>query len=177
MSTNLEQAKEILEQNKNLEAIINPQPKKRIKLPLARDVNLVESILDKKIETRTNQFKEKLLRQIKTKYQKEITAMHEKAINLRKEAERIGRLVEVESNENVRAKFMHDSYGDGYFGELPENIIEAEKIEFLEANGENFSKVESLKKEVEEYLLNVKIGLAQLADVKPLLEKIDHELA
>jgi len=174
--TNLELAKQTLEENKNLETIINPQPKKRIKLPLARDVNLVESIINKKLDTRTNQFKEKLLNQAKTKYKTEIDAIHQKAINLRKEAEKIGRLVEVETNENVTAKFMQGSYSDGYFGDLPEDMAKATEYDFFEASGENFPEIEKMKAEVEEFLLNARIGITPLSDVKPLLDKIDKIL-
>lgn len=173
---NLEQAKATLEDNKNLEAILNPQPKKRVKLPLARDVNLVQSILDKKLETRTEQFKEKILNQAKAKYQSEIEAIHTKAISLRKEAESVAKLIEQDGNGNITAKFLHENYGGGYFNELPEDMTEATKEDFFEIEGDKFPQVEGLKKEIEEYLLNVKIGLAQLADVKPLLEKIDQTL-
>ena len=173
---NLQEAKQTLEDNKNLDAIINPKPQKRVKLPLARDVNLVQSILDKKIEARTSQFREKILSQAKAKYQAEIEAIHTKAIALRKEAENIARLIEQESGGNITAKFLHDKYGGGYFNELPEDMTEATKEDFFEVEGDKFPQVESLKKEIEEYVLNVKIGLAPIADVKPLLEKIDQTL-
>ena len=173
---NLQEAKQTLEDSKSLEAILNPQPKKRVKLPLQRDVNLVQSILDKKLESRTAQFKEKMLNQAKTKYQAEIEAIHIKAISLRKEAENIARLIEQDGNGNITAKFLHNNYGGGYFNELPEDMTEATREDFFEIEGGNFPQVEGLKKEIEEYLLNVKIGLAQLADVKPLIEKIDQTL-
>ena len=174
--SNLAQAKEALEQNTNLEAIINPQPKKRVKLPLQRDVNLVQSILDKKLEDREAKFKEKKLREAQDKYKSEIDEIHEKAVNLRKDAERIAKLVESDSGNNVVAKFLHNNYGNGYWSDLPESLDEAKKEDLFEIDGGKFTEVENLKKEIEEYVLNVKIGLAPLADVKALLEKIDQAL-
>ncbi len=173
---NLQEAKRTLEDNKNLEAIINPKPQKRVKLPLARDVNLIQSILEKKLEARTEQFKEKLLSQTKTKYQSEIAEIHSKAIALRKEAESVARQIEQESGNNITAKFLHDNYGGGYFNELPEDMDEATKEEFFEVAENKFPEVEGLKKEIDEFILNLKIGLAPIADVKPLLEKIDQTL-
>jgi len=173
---NLNEAKQVLEENKSLDAIINPQPKKRIKLPLSRDINLIQSILDKKLEARTNQFKEKILTQMKTKYQTEIEAIHQKAVDIRKDAEKISKLMEKDSNGSVSAKFLHNSYSDGYFGELPESLQAAKDEELFEVQENNIPEVDNLKKEIEEYILNAKLGLAPLADTKVLLEKIDKLL-
>lgn len=176
MGTNLEEAKQILEDNKSLEAVINPQPKKRIKLPLARDVNLVQSILDKKLEARESKFKERKLREIKDKYKKEIDAVHDKAIALRKEAEKISKEIEAESSGNIKAKFLHNGYSSGYWDQLPEDMDNATSDEFFEVDGDSFPELLEIKKEMEEFLLNVKIGMTSLVEVKPLLEKIDKML-
>jgi len=176
--TNLEEAKKTLEDNKNLEAIINPQPQqKKIKLPPQRDVNLVQTILEKKLEGRTEQFKERMLNQATAKYQKEIEAIHLKAVALRKEAEMISREIEKDSGNMIKAKFLsNNNYNDGYFGELPETMSDATEHEFFEVEGDKFPQIEGLKREVEDFLLNVKIGMAPIADIKPLLEKIDKIL-
>jgi hypothetical protein len=174
---NLDEAKQVLEENKNLEAVLNPQmAKKRIKLPLQRDVNLIQSILDKKLEARESKFKERKLKDIKDKYKKEIEAIHVKAIALRKDAEKISKLIETESSGNIKAKFLHDNYGSGYWNELPEDMDQATSDEIFEVDGDSFPELMEIKKEMEEFLLNVKIGMAPLADVKPLLEKIDKIL-
>jgi len=177
MSNNLEEAKQVLEDNKTLEAVLNPQmAKKRIRLPLQRDVNLVESILDKKLETRESKFKERKLSDIQDKYKKEIEAIHTKAIELRKEAEKIAKTIENESSGNIKAKFLSNNYGSGYWNELPEDMDQAVSDEIFEVDGDSFPELLEIKKEIEEFLLNVKIGMAPLADVKPLLEKIDKML-
>lgn len=173
---NLEEAKQILEDNKALESIINPQAKKRIKLPLQRDVNLIQSILDKKLEARESKFKERKLKDIKDKYQKEIEAVHTKAIALRKEAEKISKAIEVESSGNIKAKFLHNGYSSGYWDQLPENMDGATSDELFEVDGDLFPELVEIKKEMEEFLLNVKIGMTPLAEIKPLLEKIDKIL-
>ena len=174
---NLAEAKQVLEENKSLEAVLNPQmAKKRIKLPLARDVNLVQSILDKKLEARESKFKDKKLADIKDKYKKEIETIHVKAIELRKEAEKIAKTIESESSGNIKAKFLHDEYGSSYWNELPKDMDEATSEEIFEADGDSFPELVEIKKEMDEFMLNVKIGMAPLADVKPLLEKIDKML-
>jgi len=173
---NLEEARQILEDNKSLEAVINPQPKKRIRLPLQRDVNLVQSILDKKLEARESKFKDKKLADIKDKYKKEIEAIHTKAIALRKDAEKISKLIETESSGNIKAKFLHNGYSCGYWDQLPENMDNATSDEFFEVDGDSFPELVEIKKEMEEFLLNVKIGMTPLAEIKPLLEKIDKML-
>jgi len=169
-------AREVLEQNKALETLISPQPKKRIKLPPSRDINLIKSILDKKLEARTDQFKEKLLTQMKTKYQTEIDAIHQRAVDIRKDAEQISKLMEKDTSGSVLAKFLNNNYSDGYFGELPESLQDAKNDELFEVKEDNIPEIENLKKEIEEYILNAKLGLAPLADTKILLEKIDKLL-
>lgn len=173
---NLNEAKQVLEENKSLDAIINPQIKKRIKLPLQRDVNLIQSILDKKLEARESKFKERKLKEMKDKYQKEIEAVHTKAIALRKEAEKIAKAIESESSGNIKAKFLHNGYSSGYWDQLPEDMDSATSDEIFEVDGDAFPELMEIKKEMEELLLNIKIGMTPLTEVKPLLEKIDKML-
>ncbi len=173
---NIQKAKEKLEEGKNLEAIINPKPGKRVKLPLQRDVNLIESILNKKLDDKAEKFKENLLGSIKNKYSKEFEQIHLEAIALKRKAEQIGREIENENNGNVQAKYLHDNYDSSYLSDLPEDMDSATEHDLFEIKDSTFPKIEKMKKEIDEYVLNVKIGLAPFADVKALLAKIDEEL-
>ena len=182
---NIEKAKaKIEEQQKEanvLENLINPpanqQKQKRIKLPLQRDVNLIESILNKKLETRGDQFKEIVLKRTEANFKGEIEAMHLKAIALRKEADAIAKRVDIATNGQVKMKYDSGNYyHSGYWDRLPEDMDKANEDEMMQADGNSFPEVAVLKAEIEEYILNFKIGLAPIADVKVLLEKIDNTL-
>ena len=77
---------------------------------------------------------------------------------------------------------------DGYnswTGNLPENIKEVENTEIIESrsslkwknNGKDpyEPNLEKGEKEVEQFILNLKLGTALMSDLKPLLEKINNK--
>lgn len=173
--SNLTAARETLEKNKNLEAIINPQPKKRIRLPLQRDINLIQGILDEKIDAKEKDVKDKLLNTAKIKWATKISAIHSIAISLRQEIEQLVKAIELESNNQITADLNDSSsYTSDYWGKLPKSVAEAEEEEFLELKESKIPEIEKLKEEVNEYVLNIKIGLAPLSDVKLLLDRIEQ---
>ena len=82
-----------------------------------------------------------------------------------------------ENNGKLKLRFMDEnSYNSGYLKDLPDTIEEAREDVGLEVNDDDYPIIDELRKEVDEFVLNVKLGLEPLAGVKPLLEKIDKEL-
>lgn len=179
---NLQKAKAMVyEKNAEETAInnvINPPPiVKKIKVPPARDVNLIQSILMKRLDDRTRTYKEKIEETIEKKYKNKFDEIHKQAIALKAEAERIGNEIVAENNRSIKLTFLDkNSYSAGYLKDLPENIDEARDEVKMSIEDDQYPIIEKMKGEIEDFILNVKLGCAPIADVKPLLEKIDKEL-
>jgi hypothetical protein len=168
--SNLAEAKKSLVETSQLEAIINPQPKqKRIKLPLARDIHMIERILEEKLNAKEKTVKEDILKTTKAEWDTEINQIHAKAIQLRKEINTLANAIETKSKSAV--KLNMDGY-DNYFGDLPENITKALEIDVFEIAEENMPIIVALKKKIDERVLDIKLGILPITEVKNLLDEI-----
>ena len=165
-------------EEKQIENLINPPPvMKKIKVPPARDVNLIESILNKRLDEKTKIYKEKIENEVKERYKNKFDGIHQKAMDLKDEAIIIAKEIIDENNGKLKLRFMDEnSYNSGYLKDLPDTMEEAREDVGLEVNDDDYPIIDELRKEVDEFVLNVKLGLEPLAGVKPLLEKIDKEL-
>lgn len=174
----LEKAKEKLQENQKekdtIEALINPPKitKPKIKIPPQKDIRLIEQILRDKLESKKRKITEEYVENINHKYEKEIKEIHQKAINLRIEAETFAKKIELENNNNIKARFLGNNYEGGYLKDLPEDIKEATNHDFFELTEEP-GQIKAIQTEIDEFLLNIKIGDQPLADVKPLIAKIE----
>ena len=168
--SNLEEAKESLEKASQLDTILNPQPKgKRIKLPLARDMNMIQTILNEKLKGKEESIKEELLAQAKQRWDASINQIHTKAVQLRQEIDSLAKLVKIESKEAIKLDI--NSY-NGYWDDLPETLQKAQEGEVLEINEDSMTSIVTIKKEIDEHVLDIKLGLSPISDVKILLQKI-----
>ncbi len=170
--TNLATAREALEKTRSLEAIISPPPKKSARLPLQRDINLIQSVLLEKIDAKERILKDKMLDATNAKWAVQISDLHAKAATLRKDVNQLKKAVEADSGEAVTID-TDDHYG-GYWGKLPETAKAAEDHDILELQDCKIPRIETLRQEITECILNLKIGLMPLSGVKPLIDKIDQ---
>ena len=96
---------------------------------------------------------------------------------LKKEAEELGKEIIKESNGKIKLRFLdNNGYGSCYIKNLPEDLKEAHEENMMEVEDEDIPVISSLKAEIDEFILNVKLGLESIAGVKPLLAKIEQEL-
>ena len=167
---NLQEAKESLAKSSQLNSIISPPKTKRIKLPTQRDINMIEQLINNKLKLKAELNQETLLTKAKTKWQTDITQIHQKAISLKKETQILIKRIEKESNNTVKI----DPGYSHYWHRLPETITEALGEELLEIEKNNQSQKTPLEQEIEETMLDIKLGLKPISDVKALLEKIDN---
>lgn len=174
--SNLSEAKEQLEQSKQLDQIINQvNQTRKVKPPRQKDIQIIEEMLEKKIRTKSQEIENEILTKSKARWQVETSAIHTKAVNLRQEIEQMAKAVELESLKAITIDINGTNYGSRYWKELPKSIAEAEKEDLLEINDKNtIPKIESIKREVEEFIINVRCGMDKLANVKGLIDKINQ---
>jgi len=177
--SNIEDAKKALQENSQLESILNPQPggtkQKKIKLPLKRDVEIIENILRVKLDDKKKKAEEKIHEEAKIKWGPRMDEIHLKAIILRKEADKL--LNEIKKSSGGTIISANDGrYNDTYWDRLPVDMKEAQEDEYIDIDRDGdtaFRKtIEDLKLEIDEFIVNMKIGLAPMADVKIYLDKI-----
>lgn len=175
----LKDAKNALEENKKeaetIENLINPPKNKpKIKIPPQKDIRLIETILDDKLRIKEKKLTEDFVDSINRKYEKEIKELHQKAINLKREFETFAKKIEAENGNNI-VSVLSDSgynYSGNYVKHLPENMKEATDDKFFQASDEP-KQIKEMKQEIDEFILNVKIGVQPLSDIKPLIDKIN----
>lgn len=173
---NIESIKAGLEKSNQLEAIINPPATtsatkvKKARLPLARDVRTVENILNEKIKDKETKLGENQVKDAKIKWDPQIKMIHLKAIALKQEVMALAKAIEKDSGGLV--KLNSNSYS-AYWEDMPENMREALENEAIEATDNKNPAIESMKKLVEEQILDIRLGMAPISNVKVLMEKID----
>lgn len=172
----LDNAKQILakkgEEASQLEAIVNPGPKqKKNRLPLDREINMIENILNDKLRIKKKIMQEKASNEAKAKYAKETNNIHAMAVELRQNVQKLADRIEKESKGAMG--IGSNSY-DGYWGGLPETIKDAieNNAGMIRIKDDNVPIIDKTKAEIDEHVLNIKLGLAPLSDVKILLDKI-----
>lgn len=170
--SNLQEAKESLAKANQIESIMTPAAKtKRIKLPLARDINMIESLINTKLKNKEETYRETALNNAKAKWAIDVKMFHSMAVDLREKITAFAATVEKETKGSITIGL--GSYS-GYWGKLPETMTEAyDDQEMLETKDTNIPGLVTLRREIDEQLLNIKLGLKPISDVKALLEKID----
>lgn len=174
----LQDAKNKLEQNKKeteiIDRLINPQKttKPKFKIPPRKDISQIEQILKDKLNEKKEKITENIVNQANRKYADEIKIFHERAIELKKDVKDFAKKVETENNNNIESVLENRGYSSHYLAGLPDDIKEATEDKFFQLADEP-GQIEEMRKEINEFLLNVKIGIQPLSDVKPLLDKIN----
>ena len=171
--SNLSTAAAVIEQSRKFEAIVSPQPKKRMKLPLQRDISLVQNTLNEKLDAKEKSFEQKIFEEAKAKWAPDVSVIHAKALNLRREIEALAATIEAENPGVITIDMNQNGYSSDYWAKLPQSIPAAEQEELLEYKDSTIPHIESLRKEIEQFVLNLKLCFAQLSDIKPLMEKIE----
>lgn len=165
---NLTQAKESLRVN----TILNPILKtKRIKLPLQRDIVMVENMLNQKLKSIKNTVNDEQLNKALTKWGPEIDQIHAKAILLKKEINNLTTTIEKDTNNTVKIdpRYSH------YWKSLPENINDAKEDSLLEITDSNNPPIlTTIENEITELLLDIKLGIKPISEVKTLLQNLDN---
>ena len=170
--SNLEEAKESLAKASQMESIMTPPAKtKRIKLPLARDINMIESLINTKLKNKEETYRETALNNAKAKWAIDVKMFHSMAVDLRERITAFAAIIEKETKGSITIGLGTYS---GYWGKLPETMIEAyDEDEMLETKDTNIPGLVAIRQEIDEQLLDIKLGLKPISDVKALLEKID----
>ena len=172
--SNIDQAKEKLKEKSALESLLSPCPPPftstktpKNRLPLQRDIQMIERILDEKLKFKQNQIEEKILNEYKTKFSIEIQEIHEEAVILHKRVQKLINTIEKESQGLII------DGNRGYWSDLPEKIEDTEDTNYIRISDNDAPIITEIKNEISEYILNLKIGIAPMADVKILLDKIE----
>jgi len=167
---NLEQIKESLTKNQETEeAINNPQTLKKPKIPLQRDIDLIERTLHNKLKDKESEIKDKLLSKTNQKYALKIKELHQKAITLKQE------FIKLNKEIKTQTKIIQIDLNDysSYIRSLPHNLTEILQQEILKLT-EKLPEINKMEEEIEDFMLDIKLGLTPLSDIKPLLDKINN---
>lgn len=182
MSNNLEKAKAVLKEktkeNDEVEKLLNPPPvpPKKIKIMPRKDIDMAERILTDKLDKKIQTYGEEQARTKNQQYKTEIIALYQKAIDLKKEAMALSKTVEQETGGMIKASFETNNYGRGFWASLPDSISEAKEDDFfdVERDQKNSPQIKEMREEIDNYILNLKIGNAELIEIRALLNKIDQ---
>lgn len=171
--SNLQEAKESLAKSSQLAAILTPPTKtKNIKLPRLHDITLVENIINQKLKDIKEANNNNYLAKVLTKWAPEIDQIHTKAVSLKKEINSITIAIEQDTNNTIKVNPGYSHYWD----KLPQNLKEAkEEDRILEINDDNIpSTTTTIEKEIEEFLLDIKLGIKPISEAKIILEKLNN---
>lgn len=133
-------------------------------------INTASEALRDALNNKKREISKKMQEDDMKKHQKEIEKFYKKAIDLRKDAEKLKDKLEKESGLTINlGKY------DGWQGRLPETIKEANEDNIVQEKDDAY-KVELKKetKEVEDFILGLKLGTALMTDLQPLLNKINN---
>jgi capsule polysaccharide export protein KpsE/RkpR len=171
--SNLQQAKEAIQQSKTTTSkVINPPNQKKAKLPLLRDINLIEQTLREEISKKQKEIENKMIKETTKKWEPQISQLHTKAVNLHQEVESLAQAIKANSQGAITIDT--NSYGHDYWSNLPEQIsdLDTEKmIEIIESD--DLPEIKKIREKADRYMLSLKIGLAPISDVQPLLDEIN----
>jgi len=133
-------------------------------------INTASEALRDALNNKKTEISKKMQEDDMKKHQKEIEKFYKKAVDLRKDAEKLKDKLEKESGLTINL----EAYG-GWQGRLPKTIKEANEDNIVEERN-NAYKVELKKetKEVEDFILGLKLGTALMTDLQPLLNKINN---
>lgn len=170
----LQDAKAKLEEQNKVAAIFQ-QPTttkvKKTKLPLQRDVYVIEQLINNEIRKKENEIDNMIMKNAETKYQTEINTIHQKAILLKQEILALSRKIERESNGTLEA-IKDGGYSSNYTGALPDDIDEAKDTKLFHRDRTEAKIIKELKQEAEDLICNIKVGFAPFEDAKKLIDKI-----
>ena len=167
---NLQEAKESLAKSSQLNSIISPPKTKRIKLPTQRDINMIEQLINNKLNNKRTAINNEFLTKARTKWASKINAIHSEAIDLKKKINILNKEIVAEGYGTIQ---IHPGYSY-YWEKLPATLREAQETEILEIDKFESPAIEALEKESTDLQLDIKLGLKPISDVKALLEKIDN---
>ena len=133
-------------------------------------INTASEALRDALNNKKREISKKMQEDDMKKHQKEIEKFYKKAVDLRKDAEKLKDKLEKESGLTINL----EKY-DGWQGRLPETIKEANEDNIVQEKDDAY-KVELKKetKEVEDFILGLKLGTALMTDLQPLLNKINN---
>ena len=133
-------------------------------------INTASEALRNALNNKKREISKKMQEDDMKKHQKEIEKFYKKAVDLRKDAEKLKDKLEKESGLTINL----GKYG-GWQGRLPETIKEANEDNIVQEKDDAY-KVELKKetKEVEDFILGLKLGTALMTDLQPLLNKINN---
>jgi len=133
-------------------------------------INTASEALRDALNNKKTEISKKMQEDDMKKHQKEIEKFYKKAVDLRKDAEKLKDKLEKESGLTINL----EAYG-GWQGRLPKTIKEANEDNIVEERN-NAYKVELKKetREVEDFILGLKLGTALMTDLQPLLNKINN---
>ena len=133
-------------------------------------INTASEALRDALNNKKREISKKMQEDDMKKHQKEIEKFYKKAVDLRKDAEKLKDKLEKESGLTINL----GKYG-GWQGRLPETIKEANEDNIVQEKDDAY-KVELKKetKEVEDFILGLKLGTALMTDLQPLLNKINN---
>ena len=133
-------------------------------------INTASEALRNALNNKKGEISKKMQEDDMKKHQKEIEKFYKKAVDLRKDAEKLKDKLEKESGLTINL----GKYG-GWQGRLPETIKEANEDNIVQEKDDAY-KVELKKetKEVEDFILGLKLGTALMTDLQPLLNKINN---
>lgn len=133
-------------------------------------INTASEALRNALNNKKREISKKMQENDMKKHQKEIEKFYKKAVDLRKDAEKLKDKLEKESGLTINL----GKYG-GWQGRLPETIKEANEDNIVQEKDDAY-KVELKKetKEVEDFILGLKLGTALMTDLQPLLNKINN---
>jgi hypothetical protein len=142
-------------------------------------IDAVIESLNSAITKKRNEIKIKNFKKDIAQYETLIKNLCKKAIKLREEVIKTKEIIE----KNPKLKMETEGY-HSWMAYLPENIKDAEEMQPIESNPKlkwkNNGKdpyepnLEKEEKEVEQFILNLKLGTALMTDLKPLLDKINN---
>ena len=170
--SNLQQAKEAIQQSKTTTSkVINPPNQKKAKLPLLRDINLIEQTLREEISKKQKEIENKMIKETTKKWEPQISQLHTKAVNLHQEVESLAQAIKANSQGAITIDT--DSYSHDYWNNLPKQISDLDTEKMIEIIDDDLPEIKKIREKADRYMLNLKIGLAPISDVQPLLNEIN----
>jgi predicted nucleic acid-binding Zn-ribbon protein len=140
-------------------------------------INTASEALREALNNKKNEIGKKAIDKDLSKYRKEINKFNGKAVNLYNEALTL-------KNKIEKGTYLSLDMSDynSYLSKLPKTIEDIKESDLIEIKGANYSndtgkykpELKEETKEVENFILGLKLGTALMADLQPLLNKINN---
>jgi hypothetical protein len=178
--SNISSAKAAAQKGAVVAAIITPPPviqgkAKRTTAPRSKDMDLIQSTLTGNIRTKAQGIRYAEAERAKKTLAPLIKQIQSKAVMLAEDIKDLEKAIERESNG--LARLPAGSYSGSYsswLNNLPTTRTHAEAAEYIDTSGKDVPGIANLQAEVDKQILNIRLGIQPVTDVKALMDLINN---